>query len=66
METRDNKTIIRRHIEVVFNTGDVSKIHDFVSQEYTEVYEGVRHKIGIQGAINLMEPLLKAGVIQNT
>jgi predicted ester cyclase len=52
METRDNKTIIRRYIEEVFNTGDVSKIHDFISEDYTEVFEGTRHKIGIQGAID--------------
>ena len=40
MENTDNKTIIRRHIEQVENTGDVSNIRKFISEDYTEVYEG--------------------------
>ena len=48
----NNKTIIRRFIEEVENTGDVSKIHQFISEDYTEVYEGERYQIGIQGAID--------------
>lgn len=52
MKTPDNKTIVRRYIEEIVNTGDVSKIRDFFSEEYTEVFEGVRHKRGIQGAID--------------
>jgi len=52
METRNNKTIIRRYIEEIENTGDVSKIHDFISENYVEVHEGERYQIGIQGAID--------------
>ena len=47
-----NKTIIREYIERIENTGDVSNIHEFISEDYTEVYEGERYKIGIQGAID--------------
>lgn len=52
METPDNKSIIHRYIEEIFNTGDVTNIRDFISEDYEEVYEGSRYKIGIEGAIN--------------
>jgi predicted ester cyclase len=48
----DNKTIIRQYIEQIENTGDVSNIREFISEDYTEVYEGERYPIGIQGAID--------------
>ena len=48
----DNKTIIRKYIERIENTGDVSNIREFISEDYTEVYEGERYPIGIQGAID--------------
>jgi hypothetical protein len=40
MEKWDNKTIIRRFIEEIENTGDVSRIREFISEDYVEVYEG--------------------------
>ena len=52
MSKPDNKTIIRQYIERIENTGDVSNIGEFISQDYTEVYEGERYPIGIQGAID--------------
>jgi predicted ester cyclase len=52
MEHTDNKTIICEFVEQVENTGDVSNIREFISEEYTEVYEGKRYPIGIQGAID--------------
>lgn len=52
MEKTDNKTIIRQYVEYVENTGDVSNIGEFISQNYTEVYEGERYPIGIKGAID--------------
>jgi predicted ester cyclase len=48
----DNKTIIRQYVDRIENTGDVSNIGEFISQNYTEVYEGERYPIGIQGAID--------------
>ena len=52
MQKTDNKTIIRQYLERIENTGDVSNIRDFISEDYTEVYEGERYLIGIQGAID--------------
>ena len=50
MEKTDNKAIIRQYVERVENTGDISNIREFVSEDYTEVHEGERYPIGIQGA----------------
>jgi predicted ester cyclase len=50
MNKFDNKTIIRRYIEEIENTGDVSNIQEFITEEYVEVYEGERYNIGIKGA----------------
>lgn len=52
MKKFDNKTIIRRYVEEIENTGDISKIQEFISEDYVEVYEGDRYKIGIKGAID--------------
>jgi predicted ester cyclase len=52
METPDNKAIIRQYTERVESTGDISIISEFISEEYTEVFEGKRYPIGIQGAID--------------
>ena len=52
MEKFDNKTIIRRFIGEIENTGDVSNIREFISEDYVEVYEGERYVIGINGAID--------------
>ena len=46
----NNKEIIRRYVEEIENTGDVSNIREFIAEDYTEVYEGVRHQIGVKGA----------------
>jgi predicted ester cyclase len=52
MEKSDNKTIIRRFTEEIENTGDVTNIREFISEEYVEVYEGERYPMGIKGAID--------------
>lgn len=36
MEASDNKAIIRRFIEEIENTGDVTNIHEFISEDYVE------------------------------
>jgi predicted ester cyclase len=51
MKKSDNKKIIRRFVEEIENTGDVSNIREFISEDYVEVYEGGRYEIGIKGAI---------------
>ena len=50
MNKFDNKTFIRRYIEEIENTGDVSNIREFISEDYVEIYEGKHYKIGIKGA----------------
>lgn len=50
MSLEKNKQIVRRYIEEVINTGDVEDIEQIVSSEYTEVLDGTRHPIGIEGA----------------
>lgn len=39
-------------MEEIENTGDVANIQEFIAEDYTEVFEGVRHQIGIKGAID--------------
>ncbi len=52
MENTNNKSIIRRFVEEIENTGDVSNIREFISEDYVEVYESKRYNIGIKGAID--------------
>jgi predicted ester cyclase len=52
MNKFENKAIIRRYVEEIENTGDVSNIREFISEDYVEVYESERYKIGIKGAID--------------
>lgn len=46
----DNKSIVRRYIEDIENTGDVLNIGKYIAEDYEEVHDGVRYKIGIKGA----------------
>jgi predicted ester cyclase len=50
MSIDENKLLIRRFIEEIINTGNVDEIENFISPDYTEVHEGKKHAIGIQGA----------------
>lgn len=52
MEENDNKTLIRRFIEEIENTGDVTNIREFMSEDYVEVHDGETFQIGIEGAID--------------
>jgi predicted ester cyclase len=52
MKVIDNKTIIRRFVEEIENTGDVNNIHEFISEDYAEIHNGEIFQIGIQGAID--------------
>jgi len=46
----DNKKLVRRYYEEVANTGNIGRIEEFVSEAYTEVFNGIRHQVGIEGA----------------
>lgn len=50
MSKDDNKDVIRRYIYEVINTGNVDIIGNFVDPNYTEIHEGKRYHIGIEGA----------------
>lgn len=46
----DNKMIVRRFYEDIVNTGDLSKMSEVVSDEYTDVMDGNRFPVWIEGA----------------
>jgi len=50
MSLEANKLLVRRFFEEAFNTGNVELIESLVSPDYTEVHDGKRHVIGIEGA----------------
>ena len=50
MSTDENKLLVRRYIDEVINTGNVDLIEQFISPDYTEVFEGKRYSLGIKGA----------------
>lgn len=45
-----NKAVIRNYIRNVVNTGNIDKIDKYISEKYTEVLDGKRYKVGIDGA----------------
>jgi len=47
---RQNKALVSRYIEEVFNTGEVERVSEFVSPDYVEVHENTVHPLGIEGA----------------
>lgn len=46
----ENKLLVRRYIEEVVNTGDVTKLAEFISPDYVEVFNNVRYSVGLEGA----------------
>lgn len=50
MSAEQNKLLIRRYIEQVVNTGQVDRIDQFISPDYTEIYDSKRYPLGIEGA----------------
>ncbi len=50
MSTEENKRLVRRYIEEVVNTGDAERLAEFIGPDYTEVYNNVRHPLGLEGA----------------
>ncbi len=47
-----NKNIVRRYIETILNTGNTNHISAFISEDYVEIQDGKKYKMGIQGAID--------------
>ncbi len=50
MSTDANKELVRRFINEAINTGNIEIINDFVAPNYTEIHEGTKYPIGIEGA----------------
>ncbi len=50
MSIDQNKQLVRAYYENVVGMGDVDRVAEFVSPDYVEVYRGVRHAIGLEGA----------------
>jgi predicted ester cyclase len=50
MSVDENKLLIRRFIDEIINTGNINEIEKFISPDYTEVREGKKYKMGIEGA----------------
>ena len=50
MSAEKNKNIVRRYYEEVGNTGNIDRIEEFISEDYTEVFNGIKHQVGIEGA----------------
>lgn len=45
-----NKALVRRYLEEVVSTGELDALDRFVSPDYVEVHENVRHPMGLDGA----------------
>ena len=50
MSPSANKLIVQKYIEEVINTGNVDQIENFVSTDYTEIFDGKRYPLGVDGA----------------
>jgi predicted ester cyclase len=47
---KENKLIVKDFIEKITNTGNVESIADYISPDYTEVFNGKKYPVGIGGA----------------
>jgi len=50
LSAEENKLLVRRYYEEVVNTGNVDLLTEFVSPDYVEVYNNIKHPIGLKGA----------------
>jgi predicted ester cyclase len=50
MATTDPRTVVRRYLEEVVNTGDVARLAEFIAPGYVEVHAGRTHPVGLEGA----------------
>ena len=50
MSVEGNKNLIRKFVDEVINTGNINEIEKYVSSNYTEIHEGKRYTLGINGA----------------
>ena len=50
MSLSENKALVRQYYEDVVSTGAVERVPEFIEPDYSELHEGARHRIGIEGA----------------
>ena len=50
MFLEENKKIVRDYIEKVINTGNIKGIDKYISENYTEIFDGKKYLLGIEGA----------------
>ncbi len=50
MSVDENKVLVRRYYEDVVNTGNVSRLAEFISPTYVEVHDNTRQRVGLEGA----------------
>lgn len=50
MTIQANKELVRRYYEAIVSTGAVEELAEFIAPDYVEVHDGVRHRIGLEGA----------------
>lgn len=59
MSIEENKSIVRKYIEEVLNTGNIDIIEKYISKDYMEIYEGKKYEMGIDGAIEHVKGVRK-------
>lgn len=50
MSLKGNKKLISKYINEIINTGNVDLIDNFIAPDYSEIHDGKRYTIGIDGA----------------
>ncbi len=50
MASDRRKQLVRDYYERVVSSGDLARLEDFISDDYVEVHDNVRHEIGLEGA----------------
>ena len=49
LSTGRNKLLVRQFYEEVVNTGDISRVAEFVAPDLIEIHDGVAYESGIEG-----------------
>lgn len=50
MSTEENKRLVRRYLEEIVNTGDVDRLAEFISSDYTETNDETGQAKGLEAA----------------
>jgi len=45
-----NKSLVRRYYEEVVSTGEVGRVEAYIAPAHTEIHDGKRYPIGLEGA----------------